>query len=153
LVTHDGASLAYKSTMFPHAAGGGTVTGTIVFPEIPVTVSDTELSSYLDKPEKGILPAPAISGSPAQYTGGAVAWEEAGGGVVSGAFADGTAYTATVTLTAKPGYTFAGVGNFTFIHKGNAAATVSQQDNNGSSITVIIKFPTLGSGMQLPPWD
>jgi hypothetical protein len=76
-----------------------------------VTVSDFDLS--------GKFAAPAV-GEPAdttfntsQYTG-AIVWFPA----VSGTFAGSETYTATITLTAKPGYTFIGVGQDAFNYTG-----------------------------------
>ena len=54
------------------------------------------------KPASGEAPKTTVETD--QYTG-TVAWNPA----VSGNFAEGTAYTATIVLTKKPGYTFEGV--------------------------------------------
>jgi len=82
-------------------------------------------------PVAGATPATAITEA-AQYTG-AVTWSpliDAGG-----AFAYGTAYTATITLTAKAGFTFAGVAaNFFTV----AGATPSNAANSG---VVTAAFP------------
>jgi hypothetical protein len=137
--TFAGKSFVYTgaSSVTPTNGSDDSVTVTIVFPAIPVTVMELDLTAWLDAPKKGATPDDSIEAPQYTATGSAVAWTETGGGEVSGVFTDGTEYTATVTLTAASGLTFTGVGNF--IHKGTTK--ISQQDNDGSSITVIIEFP------------
>ncbi|MDR1858935.1 MAG: hypothetical protein LBQ69_05645, partial [Treponema sp.] len=91
------------ATSASNAANSYTVTA--AFPVtcgIPVTVSIAAIPG-VTPPEAFAAPVAAITET-AQYTG-AVAWSPE----VSGAFAAETAYTATITLEAKAGFTFDGV--------------------------------------------
>jgi uncharacterized repeat protein (TIGR02543 family) len=74
----------------------------------------------------------------AQYTGN-IAWQNADGADFSGNFAPSTIYQATINLTAKTGYTFAGVGADSFSHDG--AETVTNVAGSGNTLTVTIVFP------------
>lgn len=85
------------------------------------------------------LTAPAINDTPAtsfatdlQFTG-TVSWN---GSPMK--FLGNTAYTATVTLTAAPGYTFSGVAQNAFTYTG---ATVTNPTGSGNTMTVTIVFP------------
>ena len=81
----------------------------------------------LPPPAAGAAPATAVE--TAQYTG-AVAWEPG-----HAAFAEGEIYTATITLTAKSGFTLQGVAaNFFTV----AGATATNAANSG---TVTAVFP------------
>jgi hypothetical protein len=69
-----------------------------------------------------------------QYTG-SIAWL-AGNSDFNGAnFASETVYTAKVTLTASPGWTFAGAGNFT-----HTSVTPTTEDGMGGTVIVTIVF-------------
>jgi endo-1,4-beta-xylanase len=57
----------------------------------------------------------------------------------TGNFAGGTAYKATVTLTAKSGFTFAGIVADMFTYTG--ATSVTHSAGTGTSLTVTISFP------------
>jgi hypothetical protein len=83
-------------------------------------------------PIEGGTPVTAITQT-AQYTG-TVTWAPA----VSGTFAANTAYTATITLTAKTGYTLQGVASNFFTVAGATASNVA----NSGSITAV--FPKTG---------
>jgi hypothetical protein len=117
------------------STAGGTV---IVVPEFgDDVVTDTDLSGTITMPVIGDTPnTNFIPPTTDQFTGGQVSWYN-GSSPVSGPFADGIQYTAKVTLTAKTGFTFAAVGNFSY----TGAISVTASDNNGSSITVAITFP------------
>jgi formylglycine-generating enzyme required for sulfatase activity len=120
-----------------NAAGSGTVA--IVFPATgSLAVNALDLSGLVTAPAKDAAPdTAAIDAS--QYTG-TIAWQTADGKAFDGAnFTGGTVYRATVTLTAKPGYTFAGVARDSFQYAG---ATVTNATNSG---TVAIVFPATGS--------
>jgi hypothetical protein len=83
------------------------------------------------KPEAGFVPVTTI-GSSDQYTG-TVAW--AGTLDANGKFVQGTVYIATITLTAKEGFTFEGVAaNFFTV----AGATATNPANSG---VVTAAFP------------
>jgi hypothetical protein len=74
----------------------------IDFPAVPLlAATDLDLTTRVLAPAAG--EPPVIYFAAPQYTG-TVAWAPP----VSGAFAENTAYTATATLTAAKGYTFAG---------------------------------------------
>jgi hypothetical protein len=79
----------------------------ISFPATENTlVTDLDLTGKVPQPVTGGIPVTSFPA--AQYTG-TVAWSATlGGSPLIGLFQAGTAYTAQVTLTAAPGYTFAG---------------------------------------------
>jgi hypothetical protein len=97
--SHDGAPGAVTN-----GANSGTVT--IVFPATTgvtaATVTDLDLTLKVSAPATGDAPATYFAAP--HYTG-TVAWAPS----PPGDFAENTKYTATVTLTAAPGYTFAGM--------------------------------------------
>jgi hypothetical protein len=135
-------------SVFTHAGGtpngdaewtntGSFLTGmTIAFPETDnvaaVVVGDLDLTDKVPAPVTGGTPVTYFS-SP-QYTGTA-AWS-AGGTPFTGVFQTGTAYTATVTLTAAAGYTFEGVRADAIVHLKAASET-----NKADSGVVTIAFP------------
>jgi len=88
--------------------------------EKPVTIADM---AGITIPATGKTPVKAIAEN-AQYTG-TVTWSPE----VSGTFEFDTQYTATVTLTAKKGFTLQGVGANFF--KVTGAATVTNNANTG----------------------
>ena len=92
-------------------------------------VTDVDLSGKFAKPVTGQEPAASLDGD--QYTGD-ISWNPA----VSTVFAENQIYTAEVTLAAKPGYTFDGVGADAFSYTG---ATSVSNDANSGTVTVI--FP------------
>jgi len=83
-------------------------------------------------PAVGVTPSEAIT--PNDQYSGTVRWEPA----VTETFAAGTQYTATITLTAKAGYTMQGVGANCFTVQD--AETVSNAANSGIVTAV---FPTI----------
>jgi hypothetical protein len=130
-----------------NTAGSGVVT--ILFPATPaMAVTDLDLTPYLSAPVAGYTAAEKLSPEPSQYTG-AVTWtKKKGAGAEqahSGKFEAGTTYKATVTLTAKPGYTFAKDTPFVY-----AKETIGSANAAGEEITVSIGGP---SGTATPyPW-
>ena len=109
---------------------------------IPVTVAappDTVINlaaiGGVIAPVRDAAPVTAITETD-QYTG-TVSWTPA---VADGKFAADTAYTATITLTAKAGYTLTGVTENFFTVEG--ATTVS---NDAGSCVVIAVFPATAS--------
>ena len=90
----------------------------------------------------GLFPAPATGGTPVlslegtQYTG-TIEWNPP----VSATFAASTAYTATVTLTAKAGYTFTGVESNAFSH-----GEVRGTGTAGSGVLTLVFAQTDGPG-------
>ena len=110
-----------------NAAGSGVITA--VFPATePEKVSIATIEGVA-QPVTGASPVSAITAGE-QYTG-TVVWSPA----VAGAFAASTPYTATITLTAKDGYTFEGVAE-NFFTVANAAAT-----NAAGSGVITAVFP------------
>jgi hypothetical protein len=94
-----------------------------------MVVYDTILTNRLPKPVNGITPIMGITGP--QYAG-TVAWIPS-----HSTFQLGTAYTAVLSLTAAPGFTFMGIGENVFLH-GDAPGTVT---NSPNSSTVRVAFP------------
>ena len=111
-----------------------SVTGVDVIVKAELT---GDLPVAIAKPERGVTPETAISGT--NYTG-SIAWTPA---VTGGKFAANTEYTANVTLTAKDGYQFASdvnpiVTNATSVTDKNVA-------DAGKTLTFKAKFPATGS--------
>jgi hypothetical protein len=91
-----------------------------------------DLALAFAAPKTGETPANALTGdAPTQYTFVKIEWEPA----VSMVFEKSTAYTAKVTLTALPGYTFEGT---TFTHSGNTTSITPAV--NGDTVAVTIGF-------------
>ncbi|AEF83505.1 hypothetical protein [Leadbettera azotonutricia] len=135
-------SFSYSGSTSVNAANntGSAVTVTITFPATAVEISDTvinalALDSLVTAPAKGATPV--ITGiNSVQYTGN-VMWTDNGGNPVTGNFAASTVYKAVLTLTAGSGYTFSGVGSFSY----SGATLVSKTNNTGTEIMVTITFP------------
>ena len=101
----------------------------------PVTVVSAltgDLPVTITAPVKGGTPKTTISGT--NYTG-SITWTPA---VTGGKFAANTAYTATVTLTAKTGYQFANDVNPTVTDATISGKSVS---TDGKTLTFDAKFP------------
>jgi hypothetical protein len=98
-----------------------------------VAVSLFDLTGTFDAPVTGV--APDTSFNAQQYTG-AITWSPA----VSGNFAASETYTATITLTPKPGYTFDGVTQDAFSYNGTVPT------NSAGSGVVEIVFAATGAG-------
>jgi hypothetical protein len=135
--SHDGAE-----TVTNVAGSGNVMTVTIVFPATAApgvtTVSALNLTELVIVPVKHTMPATAIN--IAQYAG-TITWEPA-----DSPFAPATPYQATVSLTAKTGYTFAGLGANSFIYA-YTGATVTNPAGSGTVITVTITFPATEADM------
>jgi hypothetical protein len=114
--------------------GSNDVTVTVTFDLIPVTVNVLNLSGLVARPVKG--GTPDIAGiNETQYTG-TIAWQTENGAAHTGDFVPAAVYKAVVTLTAKTGYTFEGLGTNSFSHNG----AVSVANGAGSGV-VTITFP------------
>ncbi|MCL2151438.1 MAG: CotH kinase family protein [Oscillospiraceae bacterium] len=116
------------TTSVGNAANGGVVTA--VFPATELQTINIAAIPGVTVPVAGAAPVTVIAET-YQYTG-AVVWSPA----VSVGFANNTVYTATITLTAKTGYTLTGVAANFFTVDG--AASVS---NAASSGVVTVVFP------------
>ena len=97
----------------------------------PVTVSDAAVIG-VTPPAAGAAPVTEIDNE--QYSG-AVTWAPE---ISGGAFAANTAYTATITLKEKPGYTFQGVAADFFTVAGASATNIV----NTGVVTAV--FPATG---------
>jgi hypothetical protein len=120
--------------------GSATVAITQVVAGPAVAVNAFDLTSVVITPAVTDVPVTTAINT-AQYTG-TVAWYTSGLAFSGPTFAASTAYRALVTLTAKPGYTFAGVAANSFIYMGS-----TEVSNGVSSGLVTITFPaTAASG-------
>jgi hypothetical protein len=125
-------AFGYSGALVANAANSGIVT--ITFPATdPVTVDDFELDALVTPPVAKANPVTTPIDDE-QYEG-TIAWQTSGGAPHGGAFGYGTAYKAVVTLTAKTGWTFAGVAQDAFGYSGASAA------NAANSGIVTITFP------------
>jgi hypothetical protein len=115
---------------------GGTGGGT--------TVNAFDLTGQVIAPVKN-APPDTTEITHTQYTG-TVAWQTGNGEShdSSTPFAAGTVYRAVVSLTAKPGWTFTGVGANSFTYTG---ATVTNAANSG---VVTITFPKTAAAVGIP---
>lgn len=95
------------------------------------TVSNLNLTSKLTAPATGGTPATTITDD--QYTG-TITWSDN-----PTMFIGDMVYTATVTLTAKDGYTFSGVYENAFSYDGATSAVNSVDSDNTMTITIV--FP------------
>jgi hypothetical protein len=93
-------------------------------PESDITVTQLSLAG-VSIPEQGEVPAYTVAET-AQYIG-TISWSGNWQGHVT--FAGNKIYTATITLSAKPGYTFVGVGSNAFSISG--ATSVSNSADTG----------------------
>ena len=95
----------------------------------------------ITQPAAGASPVTGTVVDTTQYTG-TVQWE---GSLADGKFNTNTVYTATITLTAKAGYTFTGVTASFFSVSG--ATSVVSTAGNGNQMTVTAAFPQTGSDL------
>jgi hypothetical protein len=130
----DSFTYTYAGTATTNPVGSGNIiTVTISFPATAAdVVSAFDLTALVVAPVKHETPSTAINAP--QYTG-IITWNPA-----HSPFAPSTAYQATVVLTAKSGYTFAGVSANSFSHT-HLGTTVTHPAGSGNIITVTISFP------------
>ena len=98
----------------------------------PQAVNVFNLTGFFPAPVREAAPVLSFDGD--QYTG-VILWKTGGADFTGNAFGASTAYTAVVTLTAKTGYTFQGVGANAFSH---GTITGTSAANSGS---VTFVFP------------
>jgi hypothetical protein len=115
-----------------NSVNSGVVTA--VFPATAATVVNITAIEGVTAPANGAAPVTGITENE-QYSG-IISWKNANGETLSGNFAAVTVYTATITLTAKHGYTLEGVAADFFTVTG--ATTVS---NSADSGVVTAAFP------------
>ncbi len=120
------------ATTVSNAANSGVVTAAFPATAAPAVVSIKAIPG-VTPPVLGATPVSAITET-AQYTG-TVIWVPS-----EDPFTDATVYTATITLTAKPGFTLSGVTADFFTVAG--ATTVSNAANSG---VVTAAFPATAS--------
>ncbi|MDR3284138.1 MAG: collagen-like protein, partial [Treponema sp.] len=130
-------SFIYSGAAAANAADSGVII--ITFPATAAAGADTvvnlrALDGAVTAPKTGETPNFAAINT-AQYTGD-VEWQTSAGAPHSSLFAVSTVYKAVVTLTAKDGYTFDGVGANSFTYTGAASVT-----NGANSGVVTITFP------------
>jgi hypothetical protein len=124
LTAKTGFTLAGVAADFFTVAGATTVTNaadsgvvTAVFPETAAAVIDIAAIPGVTAPVTGATPVTTITPT-AQYTG-TVTWSPG-----DNPFLESTAYTATITLTAKTGFTLAGVAADFFTVAGAVATNL-----------------------------
>ena len=98
------------------------------------------------KPVSGATPSATVVEN-AQLTG-TVTWKDASNNAVTGNFEEETVYTATITLTKKPGYTFSGIEANGLAVTG-AATVTHDASTTGDTLEVTAVFPATAA----PPPD
>jgi hypothetical protein len=96
-------------------------------------ISITSLEINITQPVKGMTPSTEASFEDDSFTAGTVSWSPS---PENNLFKGGEIYTATVTLTAKDGFTFIGLDTAT-INDQEAGVT----DNTGTDVTLSYTFP------------
>jgi hypothetical protein len=128
--------------------GPDQVTVTVVFPVTTQVVTQRNLSEYVTAAVGGQTPN-TDSIDDQQYTG-TVEWVKADdSSEFTGTFEAGTKYKAKVTLTAKTGWTFTGVGADAFSYKDKNTNVDLTPINAANSGTVYITFPATVSNLDL----
>jgi len=125
------------ATTVTSAANSNVVTA--VFPATALAPVSITAIGGVTPPSMGATPVTTVTET-AQFTG-TVTWAP----LVSGTFAGLTAYTATITLTARAGYTLDGVAANAFTVVG--ASSVSNAADSG---VVTAVFPQTGDTVSLP---
>ncbi|MDR1232521.1 MAG: hypothetical protein LBK61_14100, partial [Spirochaetaceae bacterium] len=109
--------------------------------EAPNKASSFDLTELIVAPARDVASVATVTAT-TQYTG-SVVWKYGAAfaqTLAEGAnFAAGTVYRADVTLTAKDGFTFDGVGADAFTH--DNATEVKNPAGTGTTLTVTIEFP------------
>jgi hypothetical protein len=117
---------------------------TVTYKEALIKVTELDLTDSIATPLKGMAPDTTFTlSSITQYTGSAVKWANTADEQEVTTFTDNIAYTATVTLTAKSGYTFEGLTarGTTFFHNNGFVLFTS----NGITGTAEVVFNGKGS--------
>jgi hypothetical protein len=122
------------------AAGSGVITA--VFPATTIDPISILAIAGVTAPHTGVHPVTEITAT--QYTG-TVAWKDSDGTALAATepFAASTVYTATITLTAKTGFTLTGVEENTFTVAGATNVTHAA----GSGVVTAV-FPMTAAGLQ-----
>jgi hypothetical protein len=119
----------------PEIKPDGTVEVTVSFaPLTLITVTGTDLTLVIPAPVTGASGIGSVNA--AEYTG-TVTWEKTAGGAYTAPFAAETAYTATVNLQVRTGYTFTGIGAGSFTHnKGTPSFAIETSDSTKGVVTI-----------------
>ena len=124
----------------------GTAESEVVIESIKIeyTIDPVTLSAIpgVDVPVAGIAPKTTVDS--AQYSG-TIAWKDAAGADAGATFGNSTVYTATITLTAKVGYTLKDVTADFFTVAGASATNPA-----GSGVVTAVFPATLGEGQKTP---
>jgi len=115
-----------------NSADSGVITA--VFPKTDTTISIATITG-ITAPKAGGAPVPIITAT-AQYTG-TVSWRTSDGVELTGPFVDYNVYIATISLTAKTGYTFHGVAANSF------TVTGASSINSVNSSIITATFPLI----------
>jgi hypothetical protein len=124
---------AYTFTLKAVDAAGNESAGVSVTATPVAPVNALNLTTLVTKPTKATAPVTTINA--AQYMG-SIVWKKGDDSSFSGNFGASTVYKAVITLTAKTGFTFTGVGANGFSYTN--ATSVTNAANSG---TVTITFP------------
>jgi hypothetical protein len=126
-------SFTYTGATVTNPANSGVVT--ITFQDN--VVDDLALDAFITAPAKDATPATTIKTAAEQYTG-TIAWSPK-----DEKFVEGTVYTAVVTLTAKPGFTFTGVKKDSFSYGDDPDKIKVTNELDSGEVT--IAFPELAT--------
>ena len=136
-------SFIYTGAVVTHGEGSGkTLTITITFPPTDSPLADTVTLLSLD----AVITAPVESEEPlnpdintTQYTG-TVVWARGDGAAMDPVFQYNTIYKAVLSISAKTGFTFTGLGANSFTYTG---AAVTHDEGSGKTLTVTIIFSAI----------
>ena len=143
-LTMDTAGTTYYYCVATNTLNGKTSSAESNIVEITVTETQIGVADInITAPVKAHTPDTTATTDDAGYTAGAVAWRTASGPHTS-PFVGGAVYTASLTLTAREGYVFAG-NNFTAMINGSPADVLNKSD---STVTLSLTFdPTMNSAI------
>jgi hypothetical protein len=132
VLTKDGKTAGLNEALHLYRGLTSSLTKTYANSDFGVVevVSATNLTSLFLAPATGGTPATSFAAT--QYTG-AIAWKIGAADFGGTEFAASTAYTAVVTLTAKPNYTFAGIAANAFTHGDKTGAN----EEDGNVVTIV----------------
>ena len=137
-VERNAAKHQFSTGVTNPAGTGTTLKVTVRFSKTPVatarTISLTNLALALDAPSRQGTPATSLTQT-AEYSG-TVTWKENGTETTPATFRAGAVYVATVTPTARTGYTLLGLGPNSFTHSG---ATSAVYDVGQNQINIVFR--------------
>jgi hypothetical protein len=123
---------------------GGRLKVTITFPDTGelTQVSLLDLDEYLTVPAVGETPVTTVTND--EYTG-TILWYVFGVWRDITVFQSGTSYDARFSLTAKAGYTFAGLAGSDFFAYSGAVSVTCNPSQNGDTASLTVTFPSTES--------